>query len=109
MHLPRIKKFILFQKLAANMTENNKKKLPVKNNNGSGNSKRGIQRQYKEINHGCGCGAASCENCPIAFGMVKGDSDRDAVYRKVFLYLMIMMVILVITCIANEVLSLLLV
>ncbi|MCC4769855.1 hypothetical protein FXV91_06460 [Methanosarcina sp. DH2] len=89
------------------MSENNKKTLPVINN-GSGSSKKIIQKPYKEINVGCGCGAASCENCPGALGM-KAGSDRDLVYRNVFVYLMVVIVILVTTYVVKEALTSLLI
>ena len=89
------------------MTENNKKTLPVINSD-SGSSKKIIQSPYKEINVGCGCGAASCKNCPGALGM-KAGSDRDVVYRNVFVYLMIVVVILVATYVVKEVLTSLLI
>ncbi|WP_158024248.1 hypothetical protein [Methanosarcina horonobensis] len=89
------------------MTENNKKTLPVINN-GPGSSQKVIQSSYKEINLGCGCGAASCENCPGALGM-KAGSDKDVVYRNVFVYLMIVTVILVATYVVKEALTSLLI
>jgi len=89
------------------MTENNKKTLPVINN-GSGSSKKIIQPPYKEISISCGCGSASCENCPGSLGMMAG-SGRDVVYRNVFAYLMIVAVILVVTYIVKEALTSLLI
>jgi hypothetical protein len=92
---------------SADMSENNKKTLPVINN-GSGSSKKVIQSPYKEINISCGCGTASCENCPGALGM-KARSDKDVVYRNVFAYLMVVVVILVTTYIVKEALTSLLI
>lgn len=88
----------------ADMTKNNKKMLPVINN-GSGSSKKVVRNPYKEISHGCGCGAISCENCPGAF-KIKVESDRNVNYRSVFSYLKIVTVILVATCIVREALTL---
>lgn len=89
------------------MSENNKKILPVVSN-GSGSSKNINQAPYKEINLGCGCGAASCENCPGALGM-KAGSEKDVVYRNVFAYLMVVAVILIATYVVKEVLTALLI
>jgi hypothetical protein len=91
----------------ADMTENNKKTLPVINN-GSDDTKKIIQSPYKEITLGCGCGAASCANCPGALGM-KAGSNRDIVYRNVFVYLTIVTLILVATYVVKEVLTSLLI
>lgn len=99
--------FILFRtEPAEDMTENNKKTLPVVNNNGVDISKKLIQNPCKETSPGCGCGAASCENCPGSLGMNMG-SDRDVVCRNVFSYLKIVIVILVATYIVKEALTLL--
>ncbi|HIH74240.1 MAG TPA: hypothetical protein HA306_02945 [Methanosarcina sp.] len=89
------------------MTENNKKTLPVINN-GSGSTKKVVQSPYKEINLGCGCGAASCANCPGALGM-KAGSEKDVVYRNVFAYLMVVVVILTATYVVKEILTSLLI
>lgn len=91
---------------AADMTGNNKKTLPVINNNDSGSSEKGIRSSYKEISPGCGCRAASCENCPAAFEMKMGP-ERDAGYRTALSYLKIVLVILIATFIVKEALTLL--
>ncbi|WP_156148043.1 hypothetical protein [Methanosarcina sp. WWM596] len=89
------------------MSENNKKILPVIND-GSGSSKNIAQSPYKEITLGCGCGAASCSNCPGALG-IKAGSERNVVYKNVFTYLMAAVVILVATYVVKEVLTSLLI
>ncbi|AKB26962.1 hypothetical protein MSSAC_0274 [Methanosarcina siciliae C2J] len=91
----------------ADMSENNKKTLPVITN-GSGSPKKVVHPPYKEITLGCGCGAASCENCPGAMG-IKAGSEKDVVYRNVFVYLMIAAVILIATYAVKELLTALLV
>lgn len=79
--------------------------LPAMNsNNGTGSSKKVIQSPYKEMSNGCGCGVASCENCPGCLGMEMGP-DRKVVYRSVFSYLRIVTVILVAACILEKVLT----
>lgn len=86
------------------MTGNNKKTLPVINSNASGSSEKEIQSTYMEISPWCGCGAASCENCPRISGMEMGPgSDKD--YRNVFSYLRVVAVILAATWIVKEALT----
>lgn len=86
------------------MTENNKKTLSVINSNASDSSEKEIQSIYREISAGCGCGAASCENCPRVSGMEIGPgSDKD--YRNVFSYLRVVAVILAATWIVKEALT----
>lgn len=88
------------------MPEDINKTLPVTNNSEPGSSKKIIQSQYKEISDRCECGAASCENCPVAFEMKIG-SDRDVGYRNFISYLKIVAVILTATFIVKEALTLL--
>ena len=87
------------------------KTLPVTNNSVESSSKKVIQSQYREISNGCECGATSCENCPLAFEMKIGpDSDKSykkKSYRNVFSYLKIAAVILILTLIVEEALTLL--
>lgn len=91
-------------KPVADMTGNNKKTLPVINSNASGSSEKEIQSTYMEISPWCGCGAASCENCPRISGMEMGPgSDKD--YRNVFSYLRVVAVILAATWIVKEALT----
>jgi hypothetical protein len=91
-------------KPAADMTGNNKKTLPIINNNASGSSEKEIRGTYREISPGCGCGAASCENCPGISGMEMG-SGSDKNYRNVFSYLRVVAVILAATWIVKEALN----
>ncbi|MPM47202.1 hypothetical protein SDC9_93910 [bioreactor metagenome] len=85
--------------------------LPVINNSEEGSSKKVIQSRYREISHGCECGAASCKNCPVAFEMKMGpDSDKsykNKSFRNVFSYIKTAAVILIITFIVEEALTML--
>lgn len=99
--------FISFENKPADMSENNKKTLRVINE-GSGNSKIVIRSPPLEINLGCGCGSASCSSCPGSLG-IKAGSEKDVVYRNVFIYLTTAVVILIVTYTAKVVLTSLLV
>lgn len=99
--------FISFEDKPADMSENNKKILPVIND-GPGNSKKVIRSPPREINLGCGCGSASCESCPGSLG-IKAGSEKDVVYRNVFIYLTIAVVILIGTYAAKVALTSLLI
>ena len=90
----------------ADMLEDIYKTLPVTNNSGESGSKKVIQSRYREISRGCECGAASCENCPLAFEMKIGQ-DSDKSYKNVFSYLKIAAAVLILTLIVEEALTLL--
>jgi len=80
------------------------KDTAVINSNASGSSEKEIQSTYMEISPWCGCGAASCENCPRISGMEMGiGSDKN--YRNVFSYLRVVAVILAATWIIKEALT----
>lgn len=59
---------------------------------------------YKEIELGCGCGSVSCESCPGALG-IKPGSEKNVVFRNVFVYLAIISFVLVATYIAKQILT----
>ena len=88
------------------MPEDTNKTSPGTNNNGSDSSRKVIHNQCKKISHRCECGATSCENCPVAFEM-RMEPDRDEIYRNYFSYLKIGAVILILTFIVKEALTLL--
>lgn len=78
----------------------------ITDNNGEGSSRKVTSSQQEEVSHGCKCGAASCENCPVTFEMKMGP-DSEMGYRNVFSYLKIMAVILIVTFVIKGALTLL--
>ncbi|MCQ1534648.1 hypothetical protein FTO70_02860 [Methanosarcina sp. KYL-1] len=84
------------------MPEENKKILPVINQ--PVKVKPNVQSPYKEINISCGCGSASCDNCPGALGIEPG-SPKDIVYRNVFVYLTIVIIVLLVTYAVKQILT----
>lgn len=98
--------FTVLEIRPADMPDDIYKTPHVTNNSGESSSKNVIQSRHREISHRCECGAASCENCPLASEMKIGPGS-DKSYRNVFSYLKIAAVILILTLIVEEALTLL--
>lgn len=89
----------------------NRKILPVVNRNSGPVQNPSLKQASKNPNHeiqlGCGCGSASCDGCAGALG-VKGGSEKNVVYRNVFIFTTIAVAIILGTYMMQRILNIVL-